>query len=111
MGEGDHPACAGGFYGRGRSPGSRWGLVWRGDPPARAGGFYGFLIHTSQERERRDCTSQPLGPVARGIAFGDEPGDTLAGPLAVGERGVKRGTDDLLKHLATEFEVHQKIAV
>ncbi len=81
-------------------------------------------IHTSPERERWDDaashtspqrgwdgTSQPLGPVARGIAFGDEPGDSLAGPLTVGERGVKRGTDDLLKPLATEFEVHQKIAV
>ena len=68
-------------------------------------------IHTSPERERWDCTSQPLGPVARGIAFGDEPGDTFAGPLAVGERGVKRGTDDLLEHLASELEVHKKIAV
>jgi hypothetical protein len=71
----------------------------------------GAAMHTSPERERWDSDSQPLGPVARGIAFGDEPGDTLAGPLAVGERGVKRGTDDLLKHLASEFKVHQKIAV
>ena len=58
-----------------------------------------------------DPALQPLGPVAGGIAFGDEPGDSLAGPLVVGERGVKRGTDDLLKHVASEFEVHQKIAV
>ena len=110
MGEGDPPARAGGFYGRGRSPGSRRGLLWIHTSPERERRD-DVGIHTSPERERWDCTSQPLGPVARGIAFGDEPGDTFAGPLAVGERGVKRGTDDLLEHLASELEVHKKIAV